>query len=446
MGSTPRGWSNWARTVHAEPTEIARPRDAEQAAEVITSARRAGHTVRPSGSGHSFGAIAAPLATAERAGSVSLNLSRWTGITDVDRGNGTVTVRAGTTLRQLNADLDTLGLALPNLGDIDSQTVAGAIATGTHGTGSLFGGLATQVRGLELVLADGSTLRCDESENAELLDAARISLGALGLISTVTLGCVPAFALRADERPMPLDDVLADFDRIVANNDHAEFYWFPHGSHALVKRNNRLAEHETARPLHPLRSWLEYDVLENRLFGAVCRVGRRLPALVPSLNRLCGTTWSARSYGDTSHRVFVTSRDVRFVESEYAIDRERLGDLLDQLRQAARRLSDPVMFPVEVRVAAADSIWLSTAHGRDTAYVAVHQFTGMPYREWFDTFERLASEVGGRPHWGKMHRMSAEQLSERYPRFHDFRRVRRQLDPDGVFDSPHLRRVLDTRH
>ncbi len=441
--AAPTSWTNWSGTAGATPIATVRPRRRDDIATTIDTARRDGATVRPLGNGHSFTRIGTPESPADlRGGCVALDLSDWRGITDADPATGLVTVRAGTPLHELNADLDALGLALPNLGDIDRQTLAGAIATGTHGTGAALGGMATQVEALDLVTGDGSVVRCSAEDDRELFDAARVGLGALGVISTVTLRCVPAFALAADEHPEPLDAVLEQFDDLAEANDHVEFYWFPHGSNTLVKRNNRLPAGTAPCPLHPLRNYLEYQVLENHLFGALCRAGRGVPALVRPLNRLCGATWSSRSYSDTSHRVFVTGRSVRFVESEYAVPREALGEVVAELRAAAGRLDDPVMFPVEVRVAAADDVWLSTAYRRDTAYVAIHQFAGMPHRQWFDTFESVVDAVGGRPHWGKMHRLGAESLRERYPRFDDFRRVRTRTDPDGVFRNPYLDRVL----
>ncbi|MCI2422287.1 FAD-binding protein [Saccharopolyspora sp. K220] len=429
-------WTNWAGTATAAPSTLEAPRDTAEAADAIRAAARNGRTVRPLGTGHSFTGIGSPDS------GCALDLSHWSGIVRADPDSGLVEVRAGTPLHRLNAELDGLGLAMANLGDIDQQTIAGAISTGTHGTGAGLGGLATQVEQLELLLADGTEKRCSATENPELFAAARVGLGALGVITTVTLRCVPAFALVADERPAPLDDVLERFDQLAADNDHVEFYWFPHASNTLVKRNNRLPAGQAPRPLHPLRHFLEYSVLENRLFGAVCRLGRAAPALVRPLNRLCGATWSARSYSDRSHRVFTTPRDVRFVESEYAIPREELRDVLGELRVAVGRLDEPVMFPIEVRVAAADDVWLSTAYQRPTAYIAIHQFQGMPYRRWFGTFEDIVGAVGGRPHWGKMHRLDAEALRERYPRFDDFRRVRAAVDPDGVFRNAYLDRVL----
>ena len=432
-GAAPASWTNWAGTATAQPARLARPRDVAEIADAVTAAARDGLTVRARGSGHSFTDIAATSG-------VALDLSGWTGLVDVT--GDLVTVRAGTRLRELNAALDQHGLAMANLGDIDVQTISGAIATGTHGTGARLGGLATQVAALELVLADGTVTRCSATESPELFAAARVGLGALGVVSTVTLRCVPAFDLAADEHPEPLDDVLARLDELAAANDHFEFYWFPYGRNALVKRNNRLPAGEPARPLSPARRYFEYQVMENHAFGLLCRVGRAVPGLVRPLNRLSSAVLSARRYSDRSHRVFTTSRQVRFVESEYAVPREALPDVLAELRAEVPKLPDPVMFPVEVRVAAADDIWLSTAHGRDSAYIAIHQFLGMPYREYFDLFERVVGAVGGRPHWGKLHTLGADVLATRYPRFADFQRVRAQVDPERRFGNPYLERVL----
>jgi L-gulono-1,4-lactone dehydrogenase len=406
-------------------------------ADAVREAALAGLPVRALGSGHSFTAAAATSGAA-------LELSNWTGVISADSDSGLVTVRSGTTLRSLNTALDALGLALPNLGDIDAQTIAGAISTGTHGTGARIGGLATQVVSLDLVLADGTVVSCSAEQRPDLFAAARVSLGALGVIATVTLRCVPAFTLAADERLMPLEEVTARFDEFAACNDHFELFWFPYGDRVLVKRNNRIAAEAThvPRQMSEWRRFWEYEVLENAAFGALCRTGRAIPRLVKPLNRLAGASLSNRSYSAPSHQVFVSPRRVRFVESEYAVPREAVLDVLAELRGCVPRLADPVMFPVEVRVAAADDIWLSTAYGRDTAYVAIHQYGGLPYREYFRLFESITAAADGRPHWGKMHTLDAERLSRLYPRFADFRRFRDDLDPDRRFTNPYLDQVL----
>ena len=452
-------WQNWAGTASAAPARRYWPRSTEEIADAITSAARDGLTVRALGNGHSF----TPAAVTSGA---ALDLSSWNGIVSADLASGLVTVRSGTTIRELNAALSALGLAMANMGDIDAQTVSGAISTGTHGTGAKLQGIAAQVAGLELVLADGSVVTCSATERPDLFEAARVSLGALGVLSTVTLQCVPAFTLAADERPMPLEEVLGRFGELAAGNDHFEFYWFPYGKNALVKRNNRVTRGDdppappTARPMAksaivsgargaqvppPMPGWrrfLEYEVMENAAFGALCRTGRAIPATIKPLNRLAAASLSKRSYSAPSHEVFVTSRRVKFVESEYAVPVESVLDVLAELRAGVARLTDPVMFPVEVRVAAADDVWLSTAYGRDSAYVAVHQYLGLPYQEYFKLFESIAGSVGGRPHWGKMHIRDAAYLAGAYPRFADFLAVRDSTDPSRVFANPYLEQVF----
>ena len=433
MAST--AWRNWARTEHAVAASVRTPRSTDELCAAVAEAKSAGQTVRARGSGHSFTGAAA-------CHGVALDLSHWTGIVDADGDTGLVTVRSGTPLRELNAELDRLGLAMANLGDIDAQTIAGAISTGTHGTGAGLGGLATQVTALELVQGDGTLVRCSRDERPDLFDAARVSVGALGVLTSVTLQTVPSFVLEAQERPEPLERVLETIDDEAARNDHFEFYWFPYGPKALVKRNNRVPAGTPARPMNKARQYFEYEIMENKLFGLLCRAGRAVPKLVQPLNKISSQALSARTYSDVSHRVFVTSRSVRFVESEYAVPREKLREVLDELRARVAKLADPVMFPVEVRVAAADDIWLSTAYQRDSAYIAIHQYLGMPYREYFDAFESIVGQVGGRPHWGKMHTLGAADLRERYPRFDDFLKVRAELDPEGRFANPYTDRVF----
>ena len=450
--ATTSEWRNWAGTAVASPVRWVRPSSVAEISAAVTAAARDGLAVRAVGSGHSFTDVAA-------CSGVLLDLSAWTGVVSCDAASGLVTVRSGTTIRALNALLDAAGLAMPNLGDIDAQTIAGAIATGTHGTGAGLGGLATFVSGLELVVGDGSVVSCSASVEPELFAAARVGLGALGVITLVTLRCVPAFWLAADERPVALDSVLASVDEWAAGNDHFEFYWFPYGRKALVKRNNRVPAGAAGRdaapapaatgpaapapaPMPGWRRFWEFEVMENAAFGALCRVGRRVPRLIPTLNGLSSGALSVRSYSARSHEVFVTPRRVRFVESEYAVPRESLITVLSSLRAAVPRLAHPVMFPVEVRVAAADDIWLSTAYERDTAYIAIHQYLGLPYREYFDAFESAAVAVGGRPHWGKLHSLDAAALSALYPRFADFLAVRARVDPEARFVNPYLARVL----
>lgn len=429
-------WTNWAGNQRATGIEVLHPRGTDEIAEVLAAASAAGRGVRPIGSSHSFTAIGRPR-------DVQLALDRHDRLLSVDRASGLVTVEAGLPLHRLNALLDASGLAMPNLGDIDRQTVAGAISTGTHGTGAAFGGLATQVRGLELVTPAGEVLACSAEENADVFAHARVGLGALGVLSTVTLQTVPAFALHAEEYPSPLEETLDRFDELTATHDHVEFYWFPHTRATNLKVNTRRALDDGLDPLSRARAWWDDDFLSNTVFGGLVAAGRRVPGLVRPGARVAGAALGRREFTDLSHRVFVTERRVRFVEMEYAVPRESLLPLVREVVAATEAGDWRIAVPVEVRTAAADDIGLSTASGRDTGYVAVHVPPGSPDQAaYFAQVERLAAQVGGRPHWGKVHGLGAADLRGRYPRFDDVVALRDRLDPTGTLSNDHLDTVL----
>lgn len=433
----PASWENWARTERVTPRRVERPRDA---GEVATSVRRAaadGLRVRAVGSGHSFTGAAV-------ADGVQLDLRALDRIERVSRqpdGRALVTAGAGIRLSALSTALAQHGLALENMGDIDHQTLAGAISTGTHGTGARLRGMAAQVVGVRLVTADGEVRELGPDD--EELELARLGLGSAGVLVAVTLSTVPAFRLEAREEPLPLDAVLDDLDGFVEVNDHFEFYWFCHTRRALTKRNNRVPD-EVERPLSPMREWLDDELLANGVFEVVNRVAAAAPRAVRRLNAVSAHALAPRTYTATSHDVFVSPRRVRFREMEYAVPRGAVRDVLGEVDRWTRDHDAEVPFPVEVRFAAADDLWLSTATGRDTAYVAVHQYWRMPYQDYFDAVERIVAQVDGRPHWGKLHSLEVERLAELYPRMGDARRVRKAMDPGGLFANGYVDRVLGT--
>ncbi|SDJ14912.1 L-gulonolactone oxidase [Frankineae bacterium MT45] len=433
--SSVRSWQNWAGNQRAEVVNLVSVESADQLSEAVARGAAAGTRLRPIGSGHSFTGIGRPE-------QVQLKMDAYAGIVDLQRDTGLVKVRAGTSLHQLNRDLAAEGMALTNLGDIDVQTVAGAVSTGTHGTGLRFGGIATQIRGLDLVQPDGSTLTCSATENADVFTHARVGLGALGVISTVTLQAEPLFALRAVEGPMRLGDVFEQLDELVEGTDHFEFYWFPHTDRTLTKRNTRLPVTDGLHPLTGRRRWWDDEFMANNVFGAIIATGRRLPATVRTFNGIASRALGAREFTDLSYRVFASVRRVRFVEMEYAVPREALEQVLTELDVTIERSGWRIAFPVEVRVAAADDIPLSTAYQRESAYIAIHLPVGVEYDQYFQAMEAIAAAVGGRPHWGKMHYLDAAALRTRYPRFDEFVALRNRLDPTGIFSNRYLERVL----
>jgi L-gulonolactone oxidase len=428
-------WTNWSGTTTAHVAAVEHPATVAQLQDVVRRAAVAGQRVKAIGAGHSF----TPIGETDGA---QLRLDHLAGITKADHGTGLVTVLAGTRLHALNEALWHVGLSMTNLGDIDVQTISGAISTGTHGTGAKFGGIATQVRALDLVLADGSLVTCSDTENPELFQAARVGLGALGVIATVTLQCEPAFALAAAEAPDTLDAVLAGLAENIDGNDHFEFYWFPHTRVVLTKRNNRVLPGTALRPVGAVRHYVEDDLLSNKVFEAINRLTTRRPRLIPRANRLAARALSARDYIDRSYRVFASVRTVRFREMEYAVPRAAVPEVLREIDRYLDRSGELIGFPVEVRFAAADDVWLSTAHGRETGYVAVHQYHRRDHAGYFAAVEAIARSVDGRPHWGKLHGRSAVDLRPAYPHFDDFLAVRDKVDPERRFANPHLDRIL----
>ncbi len=436
-------WSNWAGNETASGVQRAHPRGPAEIAEVLAAAARDGQLVRPVGSGHSFTAIARPDDQNGRP-AVQLVLDRWADVVSIDVPAGRVTVQAGMPLHRLNTLLEAAGLAMTNLGDIDQQTVAGALSTGTHGSGATFGGLATQVRALELVLADGSLLSCSADQDPEVFAAARVGLGALGVLSTVTLAVEPLFALRAEEGPMPLDQTLDELDALAADTDHVEFYWFPHTRMTLLKRNTRTSL-DAIQPQARWREWWDDEFLSNNVFGALVALGKKAPSVVRPAATVASRALGSRTFTDVSHRVFTSPRRVRFVEMEYAVPRDDLVPVVRELVGRVEHSDLRIAFPVEVRVAAADDITLSTASGRDSGYVAVHLPPGVDHTEYFGLVEDVVAQVGGRPHWGKLHTLDAETLRQRYPRFDEFVALRDRLDPNGLLRNDYLDRVLGRR-
>lgn len=431
-------WSNWAGNQTCRPAAVEAPRSVDELADAVKRAAHFERTVKVVGSGHSFTDIAATSGTQLVMG----NLNR---VIAVDRESMRVTVEAGITIRELGDELSKLGLALPNLGDIGYQTISGAVSTGTHGTGRTFNGIASQIVGFELVTADGSVVSVHSDstgDDGETFSCGRVGLGALGALATVTLQCVPAFNLHAVEEPLRIDAVLDDLDGHLAQNEHFEFYWVPHTRWALTKANNR-----TDRPAGEgglkvkAKDFYDKVLLENVAFGAVCRVGRRKPEWIPRLARMIPSS-GRLEYVKRSDQVFTTPRYVRFYEMEYAVPIEHAAAAVNGVRQLVERERLLLSFPVEVRFLAPDDIPLSMASGRPSCFVAVHVYKGMGYEQYFRGVEAIMNELGGRPHWGKLHYQTAAVLSGRYPEWDRFQAARNRLDPDRLFRNVYTDRVL----
>jgi FAD-linked oxidoreductase len=426
-------WRNWAGDERCAPAEMRSPRSVAELSRALEDAASGGLPVRVVGSGHSFGDIALT-------DGVMISLERLAGILDVDRPSGLVRVQAGITIRELSRRLALHDLALENLGDVDAQTVAGAISTATHGTGARLRNLSAQVSELTLVLADGSTLLCSLERDAETFRAACVGLGSLGAIGEVTLRCVPAFTLHGVDAPAPLEDTLERFEELCLGNDHFEFFVFPHAEQALTRTNNRTEQ--TPRPRGRLSAYANDVLLTNHAFELICRAGRRFPARIPQLNRLVTRLAGRSERVDRSAQIFASPRLVRFTEMEYALPREQTVEAVRRVMEMIEERGFAVPFPIEVRTVAPDDAFLSTAAGRDSGFVAVHMYRGMAWEPYLRAVEAIMDALGGRPHWGKRHFQTSETLQGRYPQWERFQAVRARLDPEGRFANAWSKRVL----
>lgn len=432
-------WQNWSGLESTEPGAVLSPSSAEEVAATVVSALEARTTVKMVGSGHSFTGIAVP-------GDTMLRPDRLTGVIAVDREAMTVTAYAGTRLTVLNAELERLGLSLHNMGDIAEQTLAGAVSTGTHGTGGVTAGLAAQLAGFQLVTGRGEVLTASARDDPELFALGRVGLGALGILTTVTFAVEPLFLLEAQEQPMSWEEAIGSFDEMVADSHHCDMYWFPHTDRMLTKRNTRLdADPSEARPVGRVRGWVDDEVLSNTVFGALTAAANHAPGVIPRMNQVSARALSARTYSDVAHRVFTSPRRVVFREMEYAVPREAGLDALREARRVVDASDWRISFPVEVRVARADDVALSTAYQRDSMYLAFHTHHHSDWRThtaYLEAMEAIMRDHVGRPHWGKLHTRTAADLAPAYPRFGEFLALRDRLDPDRVFANAYLRRVL----
>ncbi len=434
MATTQAGnWSNWSGSVQGAPQLAARPRSVDELAQMIGAYGRDGRRVRVVGAGHSF----TPLVQTD---DVLMSLEEMQGIEAIDNESGTATVLGGTRLYNLGDALFKHGLAQENLGDINVQSIAGAISTGTHGTGMNFGSLSTQVAGLALVTASGEILECSPEHEPDVFKAAQVSMGTLGVIAKVTLRVVPAKRLHYQSYRKKLADCLANLEQYKQENTHFEFYWFPYTDSVQAKFHN-----ETTTETITSSFWDNFNkiVLENGVYWVLSECCRLNPRFCKAVCNISAQTIADIDEINYSHLLYTTPRWVRFQEMEYNIPAEHAAAVITEIQDCIECNQFEVHFPLECRFVQSDDIWLSPAYERESAYIAVHMYRGMPYQSYFQHIEEIFKRYQGRPHWGKMHTRTAAELGTLYPRWHDFRRVRAALDPQGMFLNDYLRKLFD---
>jgi FAD-linked oxidoreductase len=413
------GWSNWSGSVKAAPAEIARPKTEAELSRRVAGADR----VRVVGAGHSF----MPLCETD---GLLLNLEDLEGGVEVAPDRRTVTAPAGWSLKKLTAALWDLGLSLPNQGDVNPQALAGALATGTHGTGKDLGSLSTFAHAFRLVRADGSVVTCSRTENPDLFEAQRLSLGLFGVATRITLDVLPAYRLRETIEMRPLAWAMEAFADYAAQQRHAEFWVFPYSDQVILKTLS-LTE-ESGEPAS------DTDLSEGA-FRVACQIGAAVPALIGPLQRLMMRLSSipAPRIGP-AHRIFPSERTIRFEEMEYELPREAGLPALAEVIGWIRRTRQAIAFPFEFRWAAGDDIWISPFNRGPGASISMHQYAPMAWRGPFAEAEAIFRAHGGRPHWAKRHTLTRADVDGLYPLGERFRGVRRDADPAGKFLNPHL--------
>ena len=425
-------WKNWSGYVACPDARVVTPGTDAELVDALRGAHQASQAVRMVGGGHSF----SPLVASD---GLIVSLDKLQGVIAVDTEARIARVRAGTRLWALGDALAAHGLAMENLGDINVQSLAGATSTGTHGTGIAFGNLATQIVGMKFLRADGSEASASAAEDPALFAGGRIGLGSLGVLTEISLRLVPSYRLHLERDTMDLEECLARSDELVAANRNFEFYWMPHSGVVQTKAWNT-----TDAPVdkHDWKRWVNDVLLENTTFGLLCDIGKAVPALCPSISRLCASLLSHSEQVDASHSMLSTVRSVRFNEMEWSLPAARGADALREIRALISRREFPLMFPLEYRWVRADDLWLSPNHGRDSVHISVHQFRGMPFERYFDAVQAICLNHGGRPHWGKVHSLKGRRLAALYPRWDDFLALRERMDPAGRFLSPYLRELF----
>ncbi|WP_342318296.1 D-arabinono-1,4-lactone oxidase [Corynebacterium mayonis] len=431
-----RRFRNWSGSVLTHPSDFHYPRTIAEVSSLVSAVPN----IRPFGSAHSF----SPCAAGEHH---MLSLDNLNGVVKVDRERKRVRFLAGTRLHQVPKLLAPFGLALANQGDINTQSLAGAISTSTHGTGIAWTGFAGTVTGLSLVDAHGQLREYSIDTDPDLLRLVTVSLGALGVIVEVEMQCVDAFDLLAVEATADIDEVLDTWEQRTRAVDHFEAFWFPHTDKAMVKNNTRLRPAEPAPGGEPkkrsrMTRIIEEEIVGNGAFAASLAVSRAFPKTTGFFNGVAVGAMGANTYRCPAHEVFATPRRVRFHEMEFAVPLADGPSTVRRIRTEIDRRGWLIPFPLELRTTAADDIALSTSTGRESMYIAFHVPRAMNPQTYFPIVEAILREAGGRPHWGKMHTMTGEDLAPLYPRFDEFCALRAEMDPQRRFSSDYLRSLF----
>ena len=414
---------NWGGNVRFSPSEVLTPRNTKDIVRIVQLAREQKKKIRVIGAGHSF----SPLVATNQ---ILLDLKYMNQLISVDKDALTATFEAGASISKLTEELWQHGLALSNQGDINHQTLAGAVSTGTHGTGINFGSISSFVTAIEFVDGNGDLHNVTTDSPNDLLHAVQVQIGVLGVLTKITVRCEKRYILRDVRQTYLLEDCLQRYDIDSQNHRHVEFFWFPYSNRAQIKS---LSMVEELNPRSQVSAFVDDEIMERFLYSGLCELTTMFRPMAKHTSKLCGSLMPTSDYSDWSYRVFPSSRKVRFTEMEYAVPLAAGMECFKAIRQMIEGKQIRVFFPVEYRVAAADKAWISPFHNRPSAIISLHVFKGVEQDHFFSEAEAVFKSYNGRPHWGKIHKMSAEQIAGLYPKWSDFSKLRTKYDPDNLF-------------
>ncbi|MFV0248832.1 MAG: D-arabinono-1,4-lactone oxidase [Tenacibaculum sp.] len=424
---------NWAGNVYLKPSHICYPTTESEIQNLVLKAANKKSKIRLIGSGHSFTDLC-------KTNQILISLDKYQGIISVDKEKKQATVKAGTKLKLLGELLFNEGLAMENLGDIDSQSIAGTISTGTHGTGISFGTISTQVIGLKLINGKGEIKVCSPNQNSKLFKAAQVSLGALGIITEITFQCVSSYKLLINNNKESLDTVLSSVEKRNRQNRNFEYYWFPYTNTAWTKTTNIVEDGEPDKD--NFLNYLSELVIENYSFKALCEFARLFPSKNKMVSKITAQSTPTTKKLSRSYKVYTTIRLVKFTEMEYNIPADAYQDAIKEVMQLVNSERFAIHFPIENRWVKGDDIYMSPAYGRDSAYIACHVYSKKDNSAYFKALESIFRSYKGRPHWGKLNTIKHKDIVDLYPKFSDFNAVRKQQDPDKIFTNAYLEKII----
>ena len=426
-------WRNWSGSFLNKPEKILYPRNENDIVKIIKHCNYTGKKMGIIGAGHSF----TPLAVTN---GILVSLQHLSGIEKIDYEKKRITILGGTTLTDLGKNLHKHGLTMENLGDINLQTIAGAVSTGTHGSGINFGNLSTQITELTLITPQGDKLLISANENSHLFEAARLSLGLLGVITKVEIKVIKAHQLISISKRSTMNQVFPKLTSLTKSNRHFEFFWFPHTETIQIKTLNPQREVNKQKLKGP--SKFNDFFMENGALGLVSEMSRIQPKFSKFASKMIARGVPTGTTTGQSYQMYATPRLVKFNEMEYSIPAEHMAYALEDINDVIQKNNFNIHFPIECRYVKADNLWLSPSYKRDTAYIAVHMYKGMAFEHIFQAIEEVFKTYEGRPHWGKLHTLEKDDLQKVYPKFNHFLELRKQFDTKNILLNHYLENLF----